>query len=78
LKSTVYYPLQVTVITGLFYLAAILLPMKLPIFIPISILVFLGYFLLLFWQKHLELYDIELMQPYLPNRLFLILRNWVT
>jgi O-antigen/teichoic acid export membrane protein len=78
IKPTVYYPLQIAGITGLFYLAAIRLPMKLTIFIPISILVFLGYFLLLFWQKHLELYDLELMQPYIPNRLFLILRNWVT
>ncbi|MDI6783805.1 MAG: oligosaccharide flippase family protein, partial [bacterium] len=78
LKPTVYYPLQIAGITGLFYLAAMRLPMKLAIFIPLSILVFLGYFLLLFWQKHLELYDIDLMQPYIPNRLFLILRSWVT
>lgn len=78
LKTTVSYPIQIALITGIFYFIIILLPVQLIIFIPISGLLFISYFLLLFWLKHLELYDLELLQPYIPNRLFLTLRGWVT
>lgn len=78
IKLTIWYPFQVAILTGFFYLLLLLLPMKLSIFIPVCILVFFGYILILFWQKHLELYDLELIKPYLPSRLFLIFRNWVT
>lgn len=77
-KTVIAYPIQVAIITGLFYLIAFLLPMQRLLFISISGLLFISYFILLFWQKHLELYDLELIRPYIPNQLFTVFRSWVT
>jgi O-antigen/teichoic acid export membrane protein len=78
MKLALWYPFQIALVTSVFYLILMPLSLKLYIFMPISILVFLGYILVLFWQKHLELYDLELIRAYIPNRLFNIFRRWVT
>ncbi|MCX7918798.1 MAG: oligosaccharide flippase family protein [bacterium] len=78
IKPTVYYPLQIIIVTGICYFINRLLPMQLSFFIPIIFVTFIGYSFLLFWCKYIELYDVELIQPYIPNRLFLILRRMVT
>jgi O-antigen/teichoic acid export membrane protein len=77
LKTTITYPIQIALITGLFYFISVLFPIQKLLFITISGLLFISYIMLLFWQKHLELYDLELIRPYMPNRLFLMFRRWV-
>ncbi|MFB3894708.1 MAG: oligosaccharide flippase family protein [bacterium] len=76
-KTVIAYPVQIAIITGMFYGIGMLLPMPRFLFILFSGIIFICYFLLLFWQKHLELYDLELIKPYIPNRMFLMFKNMI-